>query len=208
MCMLPATISNNVPGTDLSIGADTALNAIVEVRPVHPSQHVVQMMTRGCKWHDSFFFFFQRWFNPSCLQSDMVSFKAGCPEIVNRFQRLGLKEDRGYCFGIDFLRIWHTMTVVVFLDSKYCLRQRVVWSCTWKESGRIWHLACWHEVLGEHQQMNICRLNLQTVYLHNSVWNIPSILFHACLSLVWFMHAEQSLYDSWPQNIFCILELV
>ncbi|KTF73390.1 hypothetical protein cypCar_00045483 [Cyprinus carpio] len=28
--MLPATISNNVPGTDLSIGADTALNAIVE----------------------------------------------------------------------------------------------------------------------------------------------------------------------------------
>lgn len=32
MCMLPATISNNVPGTDLSIGADTALNSIVEVR--------------------------------------------------------------------------------------------------------------------------------------------------------------------------------
>lgn len=30
--MLPATISNNVPGTDFSIGADTALNAIVEVR--------------------------------------------------------------------------------------------------------------------------------------------------------------------------------
>ncbi|XP_030612972.1 ATP-dependent 6-phosphofructokinase, platelet type isoform X4 [Archocentrus centrarchus] len=30
MCMLPATISNNVPGTDLSIGADTAINAIVE----------------------------------------------------------------------------------------------------------------------------------------------------------------------------------
>uniref|UniRef100_A0A668AAH6 ATP-dependent 6-phosphofructokinase n=1 Tax=Myripristis murdjan TaxID=586833 RepID=A0A668AAH6_9TELE len=28
MCMLPATISNNVPGTDLSIGADTSLNAI------------------------------------------------------------------------------------------------------------------------------------------------------------------------------------
>ncbi|XP_059200051.1 ATP-dependent 6-phosphofructokinase, platelet type-like isoform X2 [Centropristis striata] len=30
MCMLPATISNNVAGTDLSIGADTSLNAIVE----------------------------------------------------------------------------------------------------------------------------------------------------------------------------------
>ncbi|XP_016354961.1 ATP-dependent 6-phosphofructokinase, platelet type-like [Sinocyclocheilus anshuiensis] len=31
MCMLPATISNNVSGTDLSIGADTSLNAIVEM---------------------------------------------------------------------------------------------------------------------------------------------------------------------------------
>ncbi|XP_050748774.1 ATP-dependent 6-phosphofructokinase, platelet type isoform X4 [Gymnogyps californianus] len=30
VCVLPATISNNVPGTDFSIGADTALNAIVE----------------------------------------------------------------------------------------------------------------------------------------------------------------------------------
>ncbi|XP_061653571.1 ATP-dependent 6-phosphofructokinase, platelet type isoform X4 [Phyllopteryx taeniolatus] len=33
LCMLPATISNNVPGTDLSIGADTSLNAIVEGLP-------------------------------------------------------------------------------------------------------------------------------------------------------------------------------
>ncbi|XP_044151249.1 ATP-dependent 6-phosphofructokinase, platelet type isoform X1 [Bufo gargarizans] len=30
MCILPATISNNVPGTDLSLGADTALNAIMQ----------------------------------------------------------------------------------------------------------------------------------------------------------------------------------
>lgn len=36
MCMVPATISNNVPGTNLSIGADTALNAIVEVREDSP----------------------------------------------------------------------------------------------------------------------------------------------------------------------------
>lgn len=39
MCMLPATISNNVPGTDLSIGADTALNAIVEVRQLNRRWH-------------------------------------------------------------------------------------------------------------------------------------------------------------------------
>ncbi|XP_069815034.1 ATP-dependent 6-phosphofructokinase, platelet type isoform X1 [Dendropsophus ebraccatus] len=30
MCVVPSTISNNVPGTDLSLGADTALNAIME----------------------------------------------------------------------------------------------------------------------------------------------------------------------------------
>ena len=28
ICVLPATISNNVPGTSLSIGSDTALNEI------------------------------------------------------------------------------------------------------------------------------------------------------------------------------------
>ena len=32
MVIIPATISNNVPGTDLSLGADTALNVIVPVR--------------------------------------------------------------------------------------------------------------------------------------------------------------------------------
>lgn len=31
MVMVPATVSNNVPGSDLSIGADTALNTITDV---------------------------------------------------------------------------------------------------------------------------------------------------------------------------------
>lgn len=31
ICVIPATISNNVPGTDFSIGADTALNEITEI---------------------------------------------------------------------------------------------------------------------------------------------------------------------------------
>lgn len=34
MVMVPATVSNNVPGSDLSIGADTALNAITTVSGV------------------------------------------------------------------------------------------------------------------------------------------------------------------------------
>lgn len=31
MVMVPATVSNNIPGSDLSIGSDTALNAITDV---------------------------------------------------------------------------------------------------------------------------------------------------------------------------------
>lgn len=33
MCVIPATISNNVPGTDFSLGCDTAVNAAMEVGP-------------------------------------------------------------------------------------------------------------------------------------------------------------------------------
>ena len=32
MTVIPATISNNVPGTDFSLGADTAVNEITNVR--------------------------------------------------------------------------------------------------------------------------------------------------------------------------------
>ena len=42
VCMVPATISNNVPGTDLSIDCDTGLNVIVEVR----SSHLLKEMAR------------------------------------------------------------------------------------------------------------------------------------------------------------------
>lgn len=49
MCMLPATISNNVPGTDLSIGADTALNAIVEVRQFNPRRRLSFVHDAQCK---------------------------------------------------------------------------------------------------------------------------------------------------------------
>lgn len=32
MAVVPSTISNNVPGTDFTLGADTALNEITEVK--------------------------------------------------------------------------------------------------------------------------------------------------------------------------------
>lgn len=32
ICVLPATISNDIPGSDLSIGSDTSLNVVVQVR--------------------------------------------------------------------------------------------------------------------------------------------------------------------------------
>lgn len=42
MCIVPATISNNVPGTDFSLGADTAVNAVMDVRLSvrRPSRHL------------------------------------------------------------------------------------------------------------------------------------------------------------------------
>uniref|UniRef100_A0A8D0KZ51 6-phosphofructokinase type A n=1 Tax=Strix occidentalis caurina TaxID=311401 RepID=A0A8D0KZ51_STROC len=36
LCIIPATVSNNVPGSDFSIGADTALNTITTVGPHAP----------------------------------------------------------------------------------------------------------------------------------------------------------------------------
>lgn len=44
MVMVPATVSNNIPGSDLSIGADTALNAITDVR-----QHTL-VLESVCVW--------------------------------------------------------------------------------------------------------------------------------------------------------------
>lgn len=32
MCIVPATISCNIPGSDVSLGSDTGLNVLVEVR--------------------------------------------------------------------------------------------------------------------------------------------------------------------------------
>lgn len=32
VCVLPATVSNSVPGTEVSIGTDTGLNVVVQVR--------------------------------------------------------------------------------------------------------------------------------------------------------------------------------
>lgn len=40
MCVIPATISNNVPGTDYSLGSDTAVNAAMEVGRQAPLPHL------------------------------------------------------------------------------------------------------------------------------------------------------------------------
>lgn len=45
MCVIPATISNNVPGTDFSLGSDTAVNAAMEVRC---SGECSQAICAGC----------------------------------------------------------------------------------------------------------------------------------------------------------------
>jgi hypothetical protein len=47
MVMVPATVSNNVPGSDFSIGADTALNTITDVSVGVPAKQVPLTLTRG-----------------------------------------------------------------------------------------------------------------------------------------------------------------
>jgi len=42
MMLLPATISNNVPGTEYSVGSDTCLNALINyVRSLLLSYHML-----------------------------------------------------------------------------------------------------------------------------------------------------------------------
>ena len=48
--VLPATISNNVPGTDFSIGADTALNEITEICDRYTVKGMGEGEGGGRKW--------------------------------------------------------------------------------------------------------------------------------------------------------------
>lgn len=43
LCVIPATISNNVPGTDFSLGCDTAVNAAMEVGRWAPPPHLARL---------------------------------------------------------------------------------------------------------------------------------------------------------------------
>ncbi|XP_077851602.1 ATP-dependent 6-phosphofructokinase, liver type isoform X6 [Macaca mulatta] len=47
MCVIPATISNNVPGTDFSLGSDTAVNAAMEVNVEHMTEKMKTDIQRG-----------------------------------------------------------------------------------------------------------------------------------------------------------------
>lgn len=48
MVMVPATVSNNIPGSDLSIGSDTALNAITDVSDAGSQSECVCSDTLTC----------------------------------------------------------------------------------------------------------------------------------------------------------------
>lgn len=53
MCVIPATISNNVPGTDFSLGSDTAVNAAMEVRSPGEYSQATCRLLRGLLAHGS-----------------------------------------------------------------------------------------------------------------------------------------------------------
>ncbi|CAI5765498.1 ATP-dependent 6-phosphofructokinase, muscle type [Podarcis lilfordi] len=47
LCVIPATVSNNVPGSDFSIGADTALNTITSMNVEHLTEKMKTTVKRG-----------------------------------------------------------------------------------------------------------------------------------------------------------------
>lgn len=49
MVVIPATVSNNVPGSDFSIGADTALNTITAVSASTAHIHTYVKKTKNAK---------------------------------------------------------------------------------------------------------------------------------------------------------------
>lgn len=51
MVMVPATVSNNIPGSDLSIGSDTALNAITDVSVAGSESICVCVFVDGLHTH-------------------------------------------------------------------------------------------------------------------------------------------------------------
>ena len=50
MVMVPATVSNNIPGSDLSIGSDTALNAITDVSAAGWDSRSLHVRVTGLRW--------------------------------------------------------------------------------------------------------------------------------------------------------------
>lgn len=96
MCVIPATISNNVPGTDFSLGSDTAVNAAMEVRCPGGSSQAMGGWLRGspspCPWDDSDN---QKWFfatvcTPTCEPLNLCTPSGGGPGSV-------LSSCHGYC---------------------------------------------------------------------------------------------------------------
>lgn len=67
MVVIPATVSNNVPGSDFSIGADTALNTITSVSAQTADTHTFIPKTAKCT-SSMFFFFCRRVTESSSLQ--------------------------------------------------------------------------------------------------------------------------------------------
>lgn len=78
MCVIPATISNNVPGTDFSLGSDTAVNAAMEVG----GQGVPQEAGRGGRSTAVGARGLPRWAPGGCLGRDRAWGLTGCPEAL------------------------------------------------------------------------------------------------------------------------------
>lgn len=103
MVVIPATVSNNVPGSDFSIGADTALNTITSVSAQTADTHTFLPKTAKCT-SSMFFFSADVWQNQAVCSRD----QAPCVHRRDNgwILRLLGHHGRSSCWGRCRLHFW------------------------------------------------------------------------------------------------------
>ena len=98
MVVLPATISNNVPGTDFSIGSDTALNEITEIcdrirqSAQGTKRRVFIVETMGGRWRPALMFLSKLCSGYSGYLATMAGLAGGADAAYIHEERFSIQE--------------------------------------------------------------------------------------------------------------------
>ena len=98
MVVLPATISNNVPGTDFSIGSDTALNEITEIcdrirqSAQGTKRRVFIVETMGGRWRPALLFLIKLCSGYSGYLATMAGLAGGADAAYIHEERFSIQE--------------------------------------------------------------------------------------------------------------------